>query len=234
MSSAKVNEMIEYRVLTREHVEEAICVLAEGFTYGEPLNVALKTPYEFQLELSRRLSEKALKDEVSAVAIDTKSGKVIGAVVGILVTGEDHLADSEDYTDSQSLSENPDPCLFLRYIPPFIKEVDKIYQSHPKLCKENLDKKCTILKSFKLTVLPDYAGQGIGTELISTRTNLAKQKGVGVITAICTSPASQRLYAKLGHEVIGEIFYSDFEVGGERPFASITLAPSAKVMLKML
>ncbi|XP_077981919.1 uncharacterized protein LOC144436926 [Glandiceps talaboti] len=231
MSSSKVTDTIEYSVLRLEHVEEAACVLSKAFLEGERLNLALKMPYETQLEKNQMLCQLALADEVSCVAIDSKSGNVVGAAIGVVVTGEDHLKDAKSRDIAVA---NPDSCPFARRIQPFLRELNKFYYRHPKLCDSNLDKNCKILKNFKIGVLPAYYGRGIGKKLAITQNDFAKQKGCEFVFLTSTSPGSEKLYLKLGYEVIGEVCYADFEVEGEKPFACITNPSSAKAMFKTL
>ncbi|XP_070532536.1 uncharacterized protein [Ptychodera flava] len=226
MSLSKANPEIAYEVLTEDHFEEAAHILTSTFIGGEPLRLAVKMPYEAELAYNQIMCRECAQDGVSVVAIDKNLNKVIGVTVGKIVNGTDPNA----MLDEISLMPDALKPYYERFGPLFGK-LEQCYFQNPNFLN-NPD--CKILKSYKISVHPDYEGRGIGTKIADVRRELAEKKVVKFICLVATALRSQILYKKLGYEDIGEIFYKDYTYNDEKPFAGITSPPSAKAMALQL
>ncbi|XP_070533036.1 uncharacterized protein [Ptychodera flava] len=226
MSLPKANPEITYEVLTEDHFEEAAHILTSTFVNGNPVSLVLKLPYEAELTYNRLLCRNYAKDGVSVVAIDKELNKVIGAAVGTIVKGTDPNAMLDEF------SLMPDE------VKPYYKPVGPLFGKLERCIFESSkflnNPDCKILKSYKISVHPDYEGRGIGTKLADLRRELGEKKDVKFISVFTTALGSQILYKKLGYEDIGEIFYKDYTYNDEKPFAGITCPPSAKAMVLQL
>ncbi|XP_069669109.1 uncharacterized protein [Periplaneta americana] len=84
-----------------------------------------------------------------------------------------------------------------------------------------------------LCVDPVYRGQGLGLEILKTRTDLGKAVGLNVTMTVFTAVPSQKLAHKFGMEVLTEIFYEDIQEEGKPVYPNIK-SKSIKVMAKRL
>lgn len=67
------------------------------------------------------------------------------------------------------------------------------------------------LSAFGLYVHPDFRGQGLGTEILRTRTNLGKALGLKITMSFFTTTQGQRSAEKAGLELLADIPYSVFK-----------------------
>jgi GNAT superfamily N-acetyltransferase len=66
------------------------------------------------------------------------------------------------------------------------------------------------LSAFGLYVHPDFRGQGLGTEILRTRTNLGKALGLKVTMSFFTTTQGQRSAEKAGMKLLAEVPYAVF------------------------
>lgn len=67
------------------------------------------------------------------------------------------------------------------------------------------------LSAFGLYVHPDFRGQGLGTEILRTRTNIGKALGLKVTMSFFTTNQGQRAAKKAGMELLADIPYAIFK-----------------------
>jgi GNAT superfamily N-acetyltransferase len=67
------------------------------------------------------------------------------------------------------------------------------------------------LSAFGLYVHPDFRGQGLGTEILRTRTDLGKALGLKVTMSFFTTNQGQRAAQKAGMELLADVPYSVFK-----------------------
>jgi GNAT superfamily N-acetyltransferase len=68
-----------------------------------------------------------------------------------------------------------------------------------------------VLSAFGLYIHPDFRGQGLGTEILRTRTNLGKALGLKVTETFFTTNQGQRAAQKAGMELLADIPYNIFK-----------------------
>jgi GNAT superfamily N-acetyltransferase len=67
------------------------------------------------------------------------------------------------------------------------------------------------LSAFGLYVHPDFRGQGLGTEILKTRTILGKALGLEVTMTFFSTHQGQRAAKKAGMELLAELPYDIFK-----------------------
>jgi GNAT superfamily N-acetyltransferase len=90
------------------------------------------------------------------------------------------------------------------------------------------------LTGFGLYVHPDFRGQGLGTEILRTRTNFDKALGLKVIVNIFTTSKGQRAAQNAGMELLAEIPYTNFKTeNGKEVYTNMNLK-TLKIMAMRL
>lgn len=195
----------------KSDLEQVIHCLSHAFTQ-ETMSKALDINANSYIYLAEIVCQKAIKDQLSLVAKDEKSGDVIGfSILEDFVTELPNL----DSVDARFL-----PIMNL------LGELDDWYKSNYKVkCGE-------ILHLFMTGVDEQYRGQGIAHKLMEEVFNLAKDNGYRSIIAECTGAITQHIRAKYGFQAIKEIEYKTYLYNGELVFKGIHEPRSCKLMLK--
>lgn len=212
---------IQLRNMEASDLDGAVDILNEAFCQREPLTVCLGIPPEKDVVETRAICQQAVSDGLSVVAVDTECNKIIGVATSSILD-----------PSNMSLPDIPEDILLLyRPIYSIIGKLQEVFLNSPAF-QNNPDAK--VVSAMKLGVHPNYTGMGLGTKLRQATTELAQRKGYHFATAAASSPGSQRLYQKLGFEVLDGLKYCDFELDGKRPFDSVTACPSMKFYYKKL
>ncbi|XP_077998798.1 arylalkylamine N-acetyltransferase 1-like [Glandiceps talaboti] len=222
---------ISYRLLSKDRLEEGAILLSHAFLNGEPIVSCIKQPYEAELASNKSVCHAVVDDGVSLVAIDNSCGKVVGITTAGLATAGEILKEARGDEDVMPVMAPPATLPYYKPIVAIIKELDQILMDDSDFVNNPDAKVCS---SAKLGVDVNYRGRGIASKLIELRTQIAREKDCKFIIAQASAPGSQKLYSKLGFEEVGEIKYKDFEYKGEKVYSSVTMCPSAKMVILKL
>jgi GNAT superfamily N-acetyltransferase len=90
------------------------------------------------------------------------------------------------------------------------------------------------LAAFGLVVHPDYRGQGLGVEILKTRTRLGKALGLKVTMTFFTTVQGQKSAEKAGMQLLAELPYSIFKTEDGREVYPIDIPKNVKIMAMRL
>jgi GNAT superfamily N-acetyltransferase len=90
------------------------------------------------------------------------------------------------------------------------------------------------LAAFGLVVHPDYRGQGLGVEILKTRTSLGKALGLNVTMTLFTTVQGQKTAKKAGMQVLAELPYSIFKTEDGKEVYAISNPKTFKIMAMRL
>lgn len=203
--------MVDIVPFEQIHLEEVIHCISHSFTQ-ETMSKALEIAPQSYISFAKIICQKALKDRLSLVAKDEKSGKVIG--FSIL---EDFVTEFPDLDDVDK-----------RFLPiiNLLGELDDWYKINYKV------KPGETLHLFMTGVYEEYRNQGIAHQLMEQVFNLAKNAGYSSILVECTGAITQHIRAKYGFQTIKEIEYKNYVYDGKLVFKGIKEPASCKLMLK--
>jgi GNAT superfamily N-acetyltransferase len=90
------------------------------------------------------------------------------------------------------------------------------------------------LAAFGLVVHPDYRGQGLGVEILKTRTTLGKTLGLKVTMTFFTTVQGQKSAKKAGMQLLAELPYSIFKTEDGKEVYPISIPKTLKIMAMRL
>ena len=101
------------------------------------------------------------------------------------------------------------------------------------LFKESNEEQMLVINM--LCVSSEMAGQGLGLKMMEWSENLAKEKGISLMTAETTGVASGRLFQKAGFQKVKELEYDAYtNKKGEKPFFALEPHKACVVWKKQL
>jgi len=86
------------------------------------------------------------------------------------------------------------------------------------------------LSAFGLYVHPDFRGQGLGTEILRTRTNIGKALGLKVTMSFFSTTQGQQAAEKAGMELLAEVPYTVFKTEDGREVYTNMNPKTLKIM----
>lgn len=90
------------------------------------------------------------------------------------------------------------------------------------------------LSAFGLVVHPDYRGQGLGVEILKTRTSLGKALGLKVTMTFFTTVQGQKSAKKAGMQLLAELPYNIFKTEDGKEVYPIRNPKTLKIMAMRL
>jgi len=111
--------------------------------------------------------------------------------------------------------------------------VDWAHETYKKTMIEELREPWTPGVHFYLDLLgvsQGWTGRGIGLELTERLIGVAAAQGFTYAFVFASAAHSQKIFRRLGFEVIAEMQYSEFKVDESFPFAAIKDPPSALLL----
>jgi GNAT superfamily N-acetyltransferase len=90
------------------------------------------------------------------------------------------------------------------------------------------------LAALGLVVHPDYRGQGLGAEILKTRTSLGKALGLKVTMTFFTTVEGQKCAEKVGMELLAELPYNMFKTEEGEEVYPINIPKTLKIMAMRL
>jgi ribosomal protein S18 acetylase RimI-like enzyme len=193
---------LEYCTLQKEHVKEANDLLCRAFTtYNEP--AASHVPYEsgaWQRFVDYYL-QKTVKDTMSHVCVDRRTGKVVG-----IVCTNDYL-DLEDESFVKDLSDKWGD--WFPQIFHLCELVDGKFVAERKAVDEM--KLGVIWHMWMAAVDKDYGRRGVATTLFEISLREACRRGYKYAVAECTNVYSLKPFQKNGCYEHTTLEYGTFE-----------------------
>lgn len=206
---------ISYQILAEEHLATAIECIASNFVSGELMTTALGITLEEFKYFAKIFLKKAVKDQLSLIAKDERSGKVVGALIC-----EDFVTELPDGIETVSP----------KFLPIFevLGSLDEAYK------EKYLVKPGQLYHIFMVGVNKEYAG--LSTRLTKIAEHLARKKGYIAAIGEATGPISYQIYTKrLGFreiEGINPIYYKEFYYEGQPIFRHMTECNSCRLLIK--
>lgn len=215
VSPVSLSRDISYQVLAEDNLKSAIECISSTFYFGEPMTKALDITLEEFKYFAEIFLRKAVLDQLSVVAKDNITGKVVGVLI------------AEDFmTEPPASIETVSP----KFLPIFqlLGTLDEKYkEKYPVKLGE-------MYHIFMVGVYKEYPG--LSLPLTRTAEIIAREKGYIAAIAETTGPISHKIYTKrLGFkelEDIEPINYAKFEYYGKHVFASISECTSCQVIFK--
>ncbi|XP_077971089.1 uncharacterized protein LOC120346239 [Styela clava] len=181
-------------------LEDADCkvvtdFMVEYFVGGDPLTTHLQmTPDEGRLMFAPYV-KNALWQNVSIGAYHKETGDLVGIVINLLGKNESQLPSLPYVNEKQSIRIRQDHEMILYFFGTSLTTTLGTTK---------------YMELFLTAVRPDNKRRGIATELIKRTENIARQRGMKIITAICTSAYTLRATQNIGFEIKKQITYADY------------------------
>jgi ribosomal protein S18 acetylase RimI-like enzyme len=193
---------IEYRVCRPDDTPEIGRLLAESFTQHDPPAIAVGlTPDEFEAFVQLWLPGAGV-DGLTIVARDYETGQLAGA----LLTDDAVAAPPRGL---EGLTEKFDPIFDL------LGQIDTEYRDGKTIVPGQQ------LHLFLLGVAEQFAGRGIGQQLVAACLRNGAAKGYTSAISEATNPVSQHIFRGLGFKMQAERSYGEYRFDGSAVFASI-------------
>src|SRR5262245_48666969 len=194
---------VQYELFDTDALDEMALVVAEAFRRDEPMTVARDVPLHEFVDFVKLLAPKAQREELTVLARDQETGRVIGAMIA------DDFA-SAPPEGLELLDEAFEPVFAL------LGELDEQYKKGRSLGAGEY------LHLFMIAVDHRHKGRKVAQNLV--RACLENGAGTGYHTAVteATGAISQHIFrSKFGFQGRLEILYKTFVYGGRRVFASV-------------
>lgn len=193
---------VEYGVMERGDASEMAHLLAEEFSLYEPMGLAVGLSYD---ELHRIVSlycPKAVEEQITIVARDTGTGKMVGAMLtddfaGGAPPGVEHVIDA---------------------FPPIatlLDDLDERYK-HGRTIERG-----EYLHLFMLAVCHRNTGRHIGHHLVQATLENGRRRGYRAAVTEATGSVSQHIFRNTGFEDRIVAPYKEFQFDGRRVFGDI-------------
>lgn len=184
--------------LNEEYLEEALQLMAVGFCKDEAMFGALKitddvTSMKELLDIWRQMA----RQNAAVIAI-LDDGSAHSRVAGVNLTYVCRKQDRCSPDDFKGVAMRRMAMDGMVYICNYVNVFEKYCVTE-------------FLSAFGLYVHPDFRGQGLGTEILKTRTNLGKALGLKVTMTFFTTHGGQKSAKKAGMELLAELPYAIFK-----------------------
>jgi len=171
--------------------------LAENFIQGEPVSAALKVTWD-----STRPTWEIFVDDALTVPYSHLATNASNEVIGFRLS---RILDMDNYTPGDSIFECVEPGVVRTILDHVSKDWDKfLVNDQGEKCKK-------VLQFTALAVRPDYGGKGLAEKMCRENLALAEELGCEYCIVIGSNWMSQRVFEKLGFDVIGSAEYAEFK-----------------------
>ncbi len=199
MSSVKSKYTVQ--TLKKEHAKQVIDLFIRTFCQCEPLTNCLHMSNSEYQPFATEVTDKAVKDGLSTVALDEKNRVIAFIIV-------------EDLADPfmPKLSHYPK----MKNIFELLTSLSKPFVEGKKFVKGK------VAHFWVAGVEPDYMHHGMFTELDEVTIRLAAKKGFNFAYAEFTNSTSEKVTHQFKTiELCNRINYEDFESNGQKPFKDV-------------
>lgn len=208
---------INYQIvaLEKERFAEAVDFTCAAFVRGSVLHRALDIPVADYITYSKPSLYLVLEEGLSFVAIDVKTDSIIASILA----GDYHSA----------LAPNVDRPDFMRPIDALLDQLRHSYIADRVITKG------TALLVDMAVVSAAARGLGIYSNLRQAVHAQGRDMGYEIVLGELSSAYTQSYcVGTLGHTVVNQIAYSEFEYDGTIPFLSIDNPPCIQLVEGML
>ncbi len=199
------------QTLSREHMQSTADLFIKTFCDHEPITKHLGIQYHEYEPFALSVIQKAVKDGLSVVAVDTKTNRVVACTI------------AEDMTDLFQ----PNLSLYPKMKPIFalIEELSLSF------LQGKIFEKGKITHTWIAMVDKSYQGKGLSTEIDIACTNLAAKKGYKFTYAEFTNELSEKITHHYPvSKQINVILYNDFTLHGQKVFAGVKGGSAAYIL----
>jgi len=193
------NDKNDIRIeIARPVHRDGILRLAEkDFIRREPVSVAQKVTWDSSRAMWEKFVDDALMEPYSHLAT-SHSNEVIGFRLS-------RILDMDKYAPGDSIFDYVEPGV-LRTI------LDHVSKDWAKFLVNDKGEKCKkVLHFLCLGVHADYGGKGLAEKMCRENLALAEELGCEYCVVIGSNWMSQRVFEKLGFDVIGSAEYTEFK-----------------------
>jgi hypothetical protein len=198
-----------YQIMEQSHLDEVVACTFNQFYNFEPMTQFLKPPPgRFRAWLGA-LCERSLRERLSVVGVDTRTGEVAGLLL------------SDDYALPSPEGDVPPG------LEPLLALLGALHDRYTALRPSFGPGE--VFHHFILATWPRYRGQGVTRFVGAASAMVGYARGFKRTACEVTSTISQGFVANWGHRKLDEIRYAEFEHEGRRVFADMD--PSASCQL---
>ncbi|XP_077867711.1 uncharacterized protein LOC144357024 [Saccoglossus kowalevskii] len=218
-------EHIEYRFLAEMYLNDAAKLLTSAMVQREPFISTMKnTSYEVEYSANYQLCQRAIRDGLSFVAIDTSTNGLVGVATSVI------CAEGED---EECIYHPKD--LEGRYLyKPMINILRELHDHGDPLAGVTAIPSSLVAVIAKVATHVDYGRMGILTEITRHKLDVCKEKCLSIVITDASSPYSQRAFEKCGFHSVYEIQFDKFEFEGKNQFSNHPIGRCVKLMVKNL
>ena len=183
----------QYEIIRGYRYEDMLDFYRDHFFPDEPLAQSLGCVMGDEL---RGIMRSALQHNISIALVSCATKEIIG---GRII----HIADRNDVHDASRLKAEP-----LRKVIDIMTELDRRCNIFDHYCVND------VIHFFGIGVRRDYRRRGIGEMLMRAAICFVRNLGLGdvIIKGEGTSTFSQRVFEKIGFDILSEIVYADYKV----------------------
>lgn len=203
MSQAVSPDCVEFKVLTRDKLQECFQLASNNMIEGDPLSICGElTSEDFYLFLSvhaELLFSENVKD-MNTFAVDSNTGKIIGVFLFV-----DLYEDEQVPEEMWAKLDN-----FQKIESAFVDIYDQYYNYREKMNETELQEG-QIVKILVRTVDPQYRNMGLASKALKIAMELAKQRNYSYFISETSSLYSRKSFLRIGGESRGSINYSTWK-----------------------
>jgi ribosomal protein S18 acetylase RimI-like enzyme len=215
MSILAESDDLTYAILDAKDLTQVADTVAQGFTDGsEPTALALGLAPEDFKPLVEALLPKFLRDGLSIVARDTKTGEIAGV----------QLNEEMEF-------DLPVELTGFEWTAPVFALAGEMYSRY---FQGELLEPHESVHIFMIVVSNSLRGKSVGQKLLDLSLEHARARGFRRAVVEATGLISQHIMRKAGFANRVEILYATFEYQGKRPFENTGDHPSIVLMDKDL
>jgi len=193
---------IVFRDMSEADNAEMSKLLADVFSRRDPPAMATQFSPKKLEEIAAIFGTKSAKEGLSSVAVETSSGKIVGAILG-------HDFGCPPPSEIGNVDLSSEPVIAL------LDQLEEIFS------KTHEVRPGEFLHVFMIAVRDEFSGKGIAQNLLQFCLKQAQKSGYSVAFTEATNQISQSIFRKFGFEEIHLVDYHAFEFNGRKPFQEI-------------
>eukprot|EP01084_Bolivina_argentea_P194512 333745_1 len=214
----KSNHQYTVQLLQKQHIQEAVELTVDAFcTRNEPVNLGAHIKADSFKHIVEYFVEQSVNKDCSTIAVEEKTGKIIGVVIGADMLDKPPESVIHIVLDSGKTHNANYPMVF-----DFFDDLDKHFVEQQK--QKNQWEKGKMLHLYFAAVHKDYKRCGIVTKSIRNFVEIGRNHGFNCIISEATNTYAQDQHVKIGFKIVDEIYYEKWEYpkkSNQFPYASV-------------